>query len=536
MSNEIQLKEVTVYQNSASFKLIGEYHCKVGENELVINHLTNKMDKDSVRVKGLGSGKLVNIIVDKIYSDEMIKEKIKKLAEEREILVKQRNRLNVSSNNTIDLKEKTLLAQERFSQEFPKWFSYGKIDIDSVKNMNDMFREKIKELTSELEEIEEQLEQVQKKIDKLNNTINELGYDNQVQNESYYKIIVIIDADKEDDFTIELSFMVYDAYWTPFYDITISDSTVDIDLMANVYNLTDIDWKDIILNVSTATTEPVKLEKPQPYNIDHHYPIPDTTRGVRTTTTGSDMDGRLDFAAQCNVASEDIAGLDRGIMAGEITELEQVDSSMTSNFGVQVYNLKSKFNISSDKNPKPVHLFKDTLPSITQYFWTTISPNRVLCNNKIKNNDRLILPGPAKIYIKDEYIGETSLDLIAPNQEFKLGERITYDIRIKKIMKEKNKQKEGVLKGKKSISYKYDLIIENLNGVKEQLILYERLPHSVSERIKIKLGNFTESYVRNVMNVFKFVINMDKVNEKKIITYDYDVIYDKEINIYPPLP
>ena len=118
-----------------------------------------------------------------------------------------------------------------------------------------------------------------------------------------------------------------------------------------------------------------------------------------------------------------------------------------------------------------------------------------------------------------------------------MGERVSYDIRIKKIMKEKSKQKEGVLKGKKAVSYKYDIEIENLNGAKEQLILYERLPHSISERIKVKLGDFSDKYVRNVMNVFKFVVDLDKINgKKKVITYNYDVIYDKDVNVYPTLP
>ena len=401
-----------------------------------------------------------------------------------------------------------------------------------------MFKEQITEISNEMEELIEQIEQIQKKIDKLNKTIDELGYGGYIENESYYKVIVIIDADKEDDFTIELSFRVNDAYWTPFYDITIDDSNVDVDFMANVYNLTDVDWTDIILNISTASTEPVKMEKPQPYDIDHSVPFPAATRGISSggRPMSKDIDGRIDTFAQNNVYREELAGVDGSVSMGESVEIAPVDSSMTTSFGVQVYNLKTRFNITSDKNPKPIHLFKDTLPSITQYFWTTMSPNRVLCNNKIKNNDRLILPGPAKIYVKDEYIGETYLDLIAPKQEFKLGERISYDIRIKKIMKEKSKQKEGVLKGKKSVSYKYNIEIENLNGATEQLILYERLPHSVSEKIKVKLGSFSDKYVRNVMNVCKFIVNMDQVNKKKVISYDYDVIYDKDVYVYPALP
>ena len=103
-------------------------------------------------------------------------------------------------------------------------------------------------------------------------------------------------------------------------------------------------------------------------------------------------------------------------------------------------------------------------------------------------------------------------------------------------MKAKQKQKEGTFKGKRAISYKFAIQIENLNDVKEQLILFERIPHSVSEKIKVKLGEFSEKYARNIMNVLKFVLNMSEIKGKKVITYDYDIIYDKDITIYPPLP
>ena len=217
-------------------------------------------------------------------------------------------------------------------------------------------------------------------------------------------------------------------------------------------------------------------------------------------------------------------------------ELETVTSDVSSSFGVQKYTLNTKYTVASDKNPKPIPLHKEKLPSILQYFWTTTAPSRVLCNNKIRNKSLLILPGDAKVYVADEYIGETYLDLIAPNEEFKLGERITYDVKVEKKLKEKKKEKEGALKGKRSVSYSYEIKIENLNKVEEELIIYDRIPHSVSERIKVKLGEFSDDPASNVMNVLKYVIDMKLVKEKKSITYDYEVVYEKDVNIHPALP
>ncbi|MFX1256823.1 MAG: DUF4140 domain-containing protein, partial [Promethearchaeota archaeon] len=125
----MNLKEVTVFQNSAMFKMVGQFRCTAGENILEIDHITNKMEKNSVRIKGLGPGKIVNIIIEKIYSDELIKEKIKILTDKRENLGKKRKELNDTLRDTKEFKQKTILAHNRFSEEFPKWFSIGKVDI-----------------------------------------------------------------------------------------------------------------------------------------------------------------------------------------------------------------------------------------------------------------------------------------------------------------------------------------------------------------------------------------------------------------------
>lgn len=244
------------------------------------------------------------------------------------------------------------------------------------------------------------------------------------------------------------------------------------------------------------------------------------------------MNKQMDFADQAIVPMQ---SAQINVM-NERPILQSIQADINSNLGVQVYNLPTRFTIPSNRDPKPIHLLKEELPSILQYFWSCSSPNRVLVNNKIRNRDHLILPGDAKIYVNDEFIGTCELGLIAPNQEFKLGERITYDIRIKKLMKAKKKEKEGVFKGKNAMTYEYSIEIENLKNVNDELIMYERIPHSVSEKIKVKFLEISETPSTNLLNVLKWVIKMDKVQRKKIIKYSYQVISDKDISIVPPLP
>jgi uncharacterized protein (TIGR02231 family) len=392
-----------------------------------------------------------------------------------------------------------------------------------------------------LRKLNEENNETEIKINEVASKINQLGYSTRRDVNSYFRILVILDAEKESDFSLELSFTVSGASWQPFYDIIIGENQkVQISLMGNVFNRTGVDWNEIDLEISTASVTPVKMDKPTPYNINHyiptvyHPPSPMKARGRMSAPSGG---ARMDFVAQRSISSDEMV-LDDLIEAEPAPppELNIVESTVSSNFGIQVYTLNTKFTIKSDKNPKPIPLFKQELPSIKQYFWSTSSPDRVLCNNKIKNKDRLILPGSAKVYVGDEFIGETSLELIGPNEEFKLGERITYDVKVKKEMKAKNKSKEGAFKGKTAINYQFTIEISNLKSVTEDLILFDRVPHSISEKIKVKLGDFSIEPDSNVMNVLKFVLNMEEIKEKRVITYNYEINHEKDLDIRPNLP
>lgn len=538
----LKLKKVTVFQSSCMFKMEGTVKCKKGENEIIIDSLTRKLDKNSVRIKGQGYGRIANIIIEKMFSGDLDKEELKKLMEKRDKLVKKKNEIEDSLKDLQNLKAKKEIAIETFANEFPKYYSLGKIKLEDVNQLDSLFKKQIAELSKNLRKLSEENSETEIKINEAASKINQLGYSTNRKVNSYFRILVILDAEKESDFSLELSFTVSDASWQPFYDIIIGENQkVQINLMGNVFNRTGVDWNEIDLEISTASVTPVKMDKPTPYNINHYIPTvysplkPSRARRRSAATSGA---GVMDFVAQRSISADEFEGFDDLPEAEPAPppELNIVESTVSSNFGVQVYTLNTKFTIKSDKNPKPIPLFKQELPSIKQYFWSTSSPDRVLCNNKIKNKDRLILPGSAKVYVGDEFIGETSLDLIGPNEEFKLGERITYDVKVKKEMKAKTKSKEGAFKGKTSINYQFTIEISNLKNVTEDLIIYDRIPHSVSEKIKVKLLDFSIEPDSNVMNVLKFVLNMEEVKEKRVITYNYEITHEKDLDIRPNLP
>ncbi len=134
----------------------------------------------------------------------------------------------------------------------------------------------------------------------------------------------------------------------------------------------------------------------------------------------------------------------------------------------------------------------------------------------------------------EEFLGETSIPVIAPKEEFKLGTRVSYDLKIDKKLVDRSKGKKAV-KGRLKNNYEYKITIKNLNNIDDDLVVYDRIGHSYSENIKVIINEILPEPARKKLGVLKWKFSMKGV-EEKTITYKYTVDYKKDIHITPALP
>jgi hypothetical protein len=80
------------------------------------------------------------------------------------------------------------------------------------------------------------------------------------------------------------------------------------------------------------------------------------------------------------------------------------------------------------------------LPGKTE-FYCNMENGKLIVQNVIQNGDMQFLPGAAKIYVSDDYIGETSMNAVLPNEEFILGTREAHDLKIEKKLVKRSTDK-----------------------------------------------------------------------------------------------
>ena len=538
--NTIELKTridgVIVYQTGVQVILGGNINLQKGDQLIKISDLPETIDKESIRVKGLGNGKIVNISVEFNSKKEYKIEEHKKVNEEREKLEKEIKKIekNIERDNYQISKFKS--TEDNFYSLWSKAYAFGETDLSKFSIFNEKMNDNISSKIKEIRDLEEKLNQLTNDYQVILNKISKLGPLEEINN--FYEIKINLNVLREGDFRFEIKYTMRQCWWVPFYDVAISEKNARLTMMANIYNQTGQDWENVSVEISTASLNPIMLVKPNPTILQEYIP-----QYYQTSISGKGADR---FSGELGGAppSQSIGGrkdqpLDYAqteilLPAEKKVELKESYAEVAENIGVQSFKISNRITIPSDKNPHPVNLTIQELDIEKKYYWSSAIPESVIVQNTLVNGDLLLLAGNVKIYYLEEFLGETSISIIAPKERFKLGTRVSYDIKVDKKLTDRSKDKKPV-KGRLKNNYEYKITIKNLSGATEELIVYDRVPHSYSENIKVEIDNLSPEPYKKELGLLKWKLNLKDLKET-VIKYKYVIDYKKGIIITPALP
>ncbi len=203
--------------------------------------------------------------------------------------------------------------------------------------------------------------------------------------------------------------------------------------------------------------------------------------------------------------------------------------------GIAVYELPKKVTIPSDNEKHPITLIEEDLESETIHYWYAEGMAEVVAQDKVVNNDSVILPGKMKVFSEGDYIGETSVGQISPREEFKIGTRVAYDVKAEKKLIEKDTEKAGITRGKQKRGYKYSLEIKSFARREITVKVVDIIPHSNSEKITVEIPEPTLPYKKMELGVIEWETKLAAGAETKI-GYSYEVEWERDVLIRPPLP
>ncbi|MHA1148357.1 MAG: mucoidy inhibitor MuiA family protein [Promethearchaeota archaeon] len=527
---DMKIDNVIIYQTGVQIAQLGAINLSEGEHLISITDLPASLDKESIRIKGSGNGRIINIMIEYNSKKEIRKEKHQQLQEQKEKIEKEMNQKQNDINRLKEQIAKYKNTEDNFYSNWAKAFSFGEVAIDNFINFNQKLNELIAKKNEKIDQFEDRIKDLRAELQVVNNKIYSLGPVEKITN--FYEVILNLNANQEGEFKIELRFTLTQAWWVPFYDIALTEGDARLTMMANIFNRTGLDWENVEIEISTASLSPIALIKPSPIylreDIPYDYRKRKKSKAPMRRLAAKPMEKGSD------IKEKEIAISDEEYAPEPEPEIRETYAEVSEHIGVQSFKIPNRISIPSDMNPHPVNLTVQELESKKKYFWSSAAPENVIIRDKLKNRDLLLLAGNVKIYYMEEFLGETSIPVIAPKEEFKLGTRVTYDLKIDKKLIDRSKAKKAI-KGKLRNDYEYKIVIKNLNEVEEELTLMDRIPHSSHENIRVEVVDMPLEPDKKELGVLKWNLSLKGIKEKTII-YKYYIEYKKDIHITPPLP
>lgn len=531
---ELQTKitSATVFRDGARVVRTGKTEVEKGEQVICVGGITQYAHEDSFRVKGRGHAVLRGIDVKRISKTYEPKGNTKEMLEKIKALEKQRRDIQ----DKVELQQSRITHQtnvmNQFSSEFGKWFSVGETSLDNLTKMDKTNHDMITDAKKNLRKLTRQLQDLDAEIRAIRENIQRIQGERIT--ETLSEVYVTIDAKQSTTLELEVTYQISLANWYATYDVDIGEGITSLKRIAMISNNSMENWEDISLIVSTASAQPVSIVKPQPYYVNT-YQAAMAASGYGGGAPGGlmrVMSEHFDDEGEEELMMEDKAAYAEEPMP-EI--IEEYASSSETLGGITVYEVPGQITIEANKDPSPITLTLEEFESKRLHYWNAYAMPEVVAQDEITNGDSVLLPGPVKVYAAGDYIGETNLGTISPREKFRLGTRAAYDVKAERKLLEKDTEKAGFTRGKQKRGYTYSLELKNFSKREIEIRIVDRIPYSNSEKILVELAEPSLAYKKMELGIITWETKMGTDQELNI-KYSFDVEWEKELSIRPPLP
>lgn len=511
-----KIAQVTVYADRALVTRSATVHLQRGESELLFVALPAGISEDSVSAAiRQGAGRIVGLELQRQFLGEPQNEKIRGLQKELEELGDKQKELSGHAEihrKQLEFADKLQIYQiDKASKELA--IKETKVEEWS-RVLGFLEKTRAERLTAQLK-IELELRELGRKIQLKQQELGQLSSFRPTETRT---AVVHLDARDAGSAEVELRYIIAGASWVPTYDARADADKKDIELTyyGTLTQRTGEDWKDVEVSLSTAhpSVGAAMTELAPTY----------LTRGqvlgaLRPPAAGY---GRLQLQSNIQQAAPDIA---QKTEADAGWEQAAVESRGTS----AIYKVPRRQSIESSDRPHRVTVSIDRFPASLFYATTPKQQPFAFLKAIVRNTDKPFLAGAVNVFLRGDFIGQSRLDNIAPNQEFPIYLGIDERIKVKREQIG-DKIRESWLGKKLTLSLSFRTTVENYRNTAQTVYLYDQVPVSRDARIEVK--SFRSELPLNEEKPEKGELRWKlelAPGKKQLVEFSYDVVFPEEV-------
>ena len=580
------LKSATVYRSGAELTHTARATVKQGNNELLIEGLSNGLDINSVQI---GADEKITILSVEFSTDYLKpaakSAMVKKLEDSLDILHKDIARMQVMQKTDNELLD--LLKANREIRGTQTGLS-----VAELMKMMEYYKTKTLETQNEIAGYQEKQNKLEEAVQKIILQINE---ESQKNNKTVGKLLLQVMSPLAGSCNLTISYITAKAYWNPSYDIRVENISKPISLLykAKLVQTTGIDWKQVKLTLATSSpnqnsnapvlkswfldyTNPVTRMENNLYMNSIQSVMQGKVAGLadsaplqETVVTGYGSQVRLRGAASISTSQQPLY-----VLNGEIvkpSQIEKIDpknikslevvkgESATSMYGAKAANgvivvtLKDElsdyitvkdnelnvtfdidlpYDVPGNGKEQNVSLKEFPVNTLYKYYAVPKLDKDAYLLGELADWEKLnLLPGEANIIFEGTYIGKSYID---PNSTMDtLNLTLGKDKRIV-VKKEKLKDFSSVkfLGSNKKQLFTYELTVKNNKKEAIQMLLKDQYPLSTNKEIEVELTETSDAANNTELGVLTWKLQLAPGEAKKLrVSYSVKYPKDKYLNL-----
>ena len=526
---ETTISQVTVYPDRARITCRGTCAITPGTHQLLIEELPLVLAPESVRVAGEGTARvrLLGVDVTKRYYEETPVERVRQLELEIERLEDEKRVLEDEKAGWL-AHAKYLNGLREATVEFAKGLSRGKTSIEDQTQLTQFLQAQDGDMRASVRKLEVEQRELNRRLDKLRRDLKEVG---SARPRQRFQAHIEVEAMGDGDFQPELTYLVRHAGWQPLYDVRLvangNGRSLEVGYIAQVKQNTGQDWQGVDLVVSTARPAlNQRLPDLKPWYVDVYTPPKPQPRRKEMAVQAAKLKSPAVALQATYAAAADVIPNAEPPAPAAVAVAAVQDSGMAVSFAIS-----GKSDIPSDGSPHKTTLDQFSLDPKLDYLAVPKHTGAIYRRATTKNSSPSpLMPGPANLFVGDEFIGRTRLDYTPSGGEIELLLGVEERITVERELVKRDVDKR-LLRDNRQLRYGYEIELENLLETAVKIEIHDHIPVPRHEQIKVKLEQVRpEPAEKSELNLLEWHLQL-AAGAKQTIRYEYSVEHPRSLRV-----
>ena len=248
------LKAVTVYPDRARVVRQGTLQLGSGLHTVVISELPLQINADSLRAaaRGTARARLLGVQVQRSFYTETPAERVRQL--EQQVEARQDDLKKLDARAELARQNRQVLDKlAGHTDMYAAALAAGEMSVEAQLALLAGLGSRAGELDESLQALAVERRSLERELQKLT---KELEQQRSIRPRERYQANVEVEVLQPGELTVELSYVISGAHWTPFYDLRLvegnSQPRMEMGYLAQVGQNTGESWEAVSLTLSTA--------------------------------------------------------------------------------------------------------------------------------------------------------------------------------------------------------------------------------------------------------------------------------------------